>query len=116
MTARDVLLVYFFTVIGINAQFSDLIRGGKPLGLLLAVTAAFMLAEILVGIGAARLLGLDASIGLLSASISMTWAATAPPLPGRRSLPIHAASPMRWRSACFARRWAFCLQVSPAAP
>jgi glutamate:Na+ symporter, ESS family len=72
LTARDILLVYFFTVIGINAHIGDLARGGKPLGVLLVVTVAFMLVENLVGIGAARLLGLQPSIGLLAGSISMT--------------------------------------------
>ena len=72
LTARDILLVYFFTVIGINAHVGDLLRGGRPLAVLLAVTVAFMLAENLVGVGAARLLGLDPSVGLLAASISMT--------------------------------------------
>jgi ESS family glutamate:Na+ symporter len=70
--ARDILLVYFFTVIGINAHVSDLARGGKPLVVLLTVTLAFMLAENAVGVGAARLLGLDPSIGLLAGSVSMT--------------------------------------------
>ena len=31
LTARDVLLVYFFTTIGINASLKDLLSGGKPL-------------------------------------------------------------------------------------
>ncbi len=72
LTARDILLVYFFTVIGINAHVGDLVRGGKPLGVLLAVTLAFMVAENFAGIGAARLLGLDPSVGMLAGSISMT--------------------------------------------
>jgi len=72
LTARDILLVYFFTVIGINAQVGDLARGGKPLAVLLAVTVAFMVAANVVGVGAARLLGLDPSVGLLAGSISMT--------------------------------------------
>lgn len=72
LTARDILLVYFFTVIGINAHIGDLARGGRPLAVLLVVTVAFMLTENLVGIGAARLLGLQPSIGLLAGSISMT--------------------------------------------
>jgi ESS family glutamate:Na+ symporter len=29
--ARDILLVYFFTTIGINASLKDLLAGGKPL-------------------------------------------------------------------------------------
>ena len=71
LTARDLLLVYFFTVIGINARVDDLLRGGKPLAALLVVTLTFMFAGNLVGVGAARLLGLDPSVGLLAASISM---------------------------------------------
>lgn len=31
MTERDLLLVYFFTAIGLNARFSDLLSGGRPL-------------------------------------------------------------------------------------
>ena len=72
LTARDILLVYFFTVIGINAHVSDLLRGGRPLGVLLAVTVAFMFVENIVGVTAARLLGLDPSVGLLAGSIAMT--------------------------------------------
>jgi ESS family glutamate:Na+ symporter len=72
LTARDILLVYFFAVIGINAQVGDLVRGGKPLALLLAVTLAFMFAENLLSVGAAGILGLDPSVGLLAASVSMT--------------------------------------------
>ncbi|NOJ39116.1 sodium/glutamate symporter [Bradyrhizobium australiense] len=72
LTARDILLVYFFTVIGINAHFGDLALGGKPLGVLLVVTVVFMLAENLAGVGVAGLLGLQPSVGLLAGSISMT--------------------------------------------
>jgi ESS family glutamate:Na+ symporter len=59
-------------VIGINANVGDLMRGGRPLGALLAVTVAFMFTGNLAGAGAAHLLGLDPSIGLLAGSISMT--------------------------------------------
>jgi ESS family glutamate:Na+ symporter len=72
LTARDILLVYFFTVIGINAQIGDLMRGGRPLVVLLAITVAFMFAENLAGIGAASLMGLDPAVGLLAGSVSMT--------------------------------------------
>jgi len=40
LNARDVLLVYFFTTIGINARFSDLLSGGRRLLLLLGLTWA----------------------------------------------------------------------------
>ena len=85
LTARDLLLVYFFTVIGINARVGDLLRGGKPLAALLVVTLAFMFAGNLVGVGAARLLGLDPSACWLPAS---QWSGvTAPRSLGRLSSP-----------------------------
>ncbi len=49
--ARDVLLVYFFTTIGINASFRDLLAGGKPLVILLCATMVFMIIQNLTGIG-----------------------------------------------------------------
>jgi ESS family glutamate:Na+ symporter len=72
LTARDIMLVYFFTVIGMNAQVGDLVRGGRPLAILLAVTVAFMILENLAGMSVAGLLGVDPAIGLLAGSISMT--------------------------------------------
>ena len=72
LSARDVLLVYFFTVIGINSQVRELHRGGKPLLTLLGIAVAFMVAQNLIGVAAAPLLGLDRSVGLLAGSISMT--------------------------------------------
>ena len=51
--ARDVLLVYFFTTIGINASFSDLLGGGKPLVILLAATVVFMVLQNFTGIDVA---------------------------------------------------------------
>ena len=42
LAARDILLVYFFTTIGINSSVRDLISGGRPLTiLLLIVTCLF---------------------------------------------------------------------------
>jgi len=43
LETRDVLLVYFFTAIGLNARISDLIRGGRPLATLLILTLLFIL-------------------------------------------------------------------------
>ena len=44
--ARDFLLVYFFTTIGINARFRDLLAGGKPLVILLMITVVTMLPHV----------------------------------------------------------------------
>jgi len=45
MRARDLLLVYFFTTVGMNASFADLRRGGRSLVVLLALTIVLMLAQ-----------------------------------------------------------------------
>jgi len=71
LTARDVLLVYFFTTIGINASFKDLLAGGKPLVILLAITIGYMFLQNLTGITVASLFGQDSRIGLLGGTISL---------------------------------------------
>lgn len=71
LMARDVLLVYFFTTIGINASLKDLMKGGKPLVVLLAITIFFMVMQNVVGISVASLFGLEPVFGLLSGSISL---------------------------------------------
>ncbi|NVN83348.1 sodium/glutamate symporter [Vibrio sp. Scap16] len=69
--ARDVLLVYFFTTIGINSSLKDLFKGGKPLVILLIITIFFMIMQNIVGISVASLFGLEPVFGLLSGSISL---------------------------------------------
>jgi len=71
LTARDVLLVYFFTTIGINASLQDLLSGGKPLVVLLAITIAYMFVQNLTGISVARLFDLPSSVGLLGGTVSL---------------------------------------------
>jgi glutamate:Na+ symporter, ESS family len=69
--ARDVLLVYFFTTIGINASFRDLLEGGKPLLILLIATIVFMMLQNLVGIGVASAVGLEPAVGILGGTVSL---------------------------------------------
>jgi ESS family glutamate:Na+ symporter len=71
LRARDVLLVYFFTTIGINASARDLLAGGRPLLILLAITIAFMFAQNLTGIGVASLFDLPAAVGVVGGSMSL---------------------------------------------
>ena len=69
--ARDVLLVYFFTTIGINASFRDLLSGGKPLLILLVATVVFMMLQNMTGIGVASAVGLEPAVGLLGGTVSL---------------------------------------------
>jgi Na+/glutamate symporter len=71
LAARDLLLVYFFTTIGINASLKDLVAGGKPLMVLLAVTIAYMVLQNLTGISVAALFDLPAAVGVLGGTISL---------------------------------------------
>jgi ESS family glutamate:Na+ symporter len=71
LAARDLLLVYFFTTIGINSSLKDLLNGGKPLIILLVITIGFMLLQNLTGLTVARLFGLQSQVGLLGGSISL---------------------------------------------
>ncbi|WP_283130446.1 sodium/glutamate symporter [Enterovibrio norvegicus] len=71
LVARDVLLVYFFTTIGINSSLRDLMKGGKPLVVLLLITIGYMVIQNLTGISVAGLFGLEAPVGLLGGSVSL---------------------------------------------
>jgi len=69
--ARDVLLVYFFTTIGINASLKDLLAGGKPLVILLFITIAYMVVQNLTGISVAALFDMQTPAGLLGGTVSL---------------------------------------------
>ena len=62
LDARDMLLLYFFTGIGLNAKIGDLIAGGRPLLILLGLTLAFLVIQNLIAAGSAAALGLPAGI------------------------------------------------------
>jgi len=69
--ARDILLVYFFTTIGINASLKDLLAGGKPLLILLAITLTYMVIQNLTAVSVASLFGGTAAAGLLGGTVSL---------------------------------------------
>ncbi len=69
--ARDVLLVYFFTTIGINASLKDLLAGGKPLVILLSITIAYMVVQNLTAVSIVGLIGGDPAGGLLGGTVSL---------------------------------------------
>jgi len=71
LSARDFLLVYFFTTIGINASLRDLVTGGKPLIILLTITIGYMVVQNLTGVSVAAAFGLAAPVGLLGGSVSL---------------------------------------------
>lgn len=71
LASRDFLLVYFFTIIGINASFKDLLAGGKPLFILLIITIGYMFVQNITGITVASLFDLPTAVGMLGGSVSL---------------------------------------------
>ena len=71
LAVRDILLVYFFTAIGINAKISDLVSGGKPLVILLVLTLGYIVLQDIIGISVAMLIDQPKAIGILTGSASL---------------------------------------------
>ena len=71
LEARDMLLLYFFTGIGLNAKLSDLLAGGRPLAVLLGVTLAYLVLQNLIAAGSVAALGLPKGITAFVGSASL---------------------------------------------
>jgi glutamate:Na+ symporter, ESS family len=71
LDARDMLLLYFFTGIGLNARLDDLVKGGRPFLVLLALTLVFLVIQNLIAAGSAAALGLPKGIAVLLGSASL---------------------------------------------
>ena len=71
MDARDMLLIVFFTTIGLSANVKMLTAGGWVLVILTIVAAANNVIQDLVGVGVARLLGASPGVGLLAGSAAL---------------------------------------------
>ena len=69
---QTILMLMFFTSIGLTASFAKLKEGGKSLMIFLCCVAAFVLLQNVVGISLAKALGLDPLIGLVVGSITLT--------------------------------------------
>jgi ESS family glutamate:Na+ symporter len=66
------LMLAFFATIGLNANLASLKAGGRTLVLFLGVVLGLLVLQDAIGIGMAKLMGLDPLIGLLGASISLS--------------------------------------------
>lgn len=71
LETRDQLLVIFFTTIGLNARVSDLVRGGRPLAILLALTIIFMVLQNLVALAGVSLFGMPPVASVLVGSAAL---------------------------------------------
>ena len=71
LASRDSLLIYFFTTIGLNARFSDLVKGGPLLGLMLILTIGYMFIQNGIGVLGASLFGLPSQAGVMMGTTSL---------------------------------------------
>lgn len=69
---QNILMLMFFTSIGLSASFVKLKEGGKSLVVFLICVAGFVLVQNAVGMSLASVLGLDPLIGLIVGSITLT--------------------------------------------
>ena len=67
---RDVLLLIFFSTVGLSANLSTLAAGGKSLAILVLISAVFLFVQDFTGIFLARLFDAHPGYGLMGGSIS----------------------------------------------
>jgi ESS family glutamate:Na+ symporter len=70
-TTGPLALLFFFASIGLNASLRDLAAGGRPLVVLLAITAGALLMENVIGTVCAWFLGAPPLLGLMAGSVSL---------------------------------------------
>lgn len=72
MANRDMLLVVFFTTIGLSSRIDVLKEGGKSLLILLVLAVGYLFIQNLAGIGIAAAAGAPPVLGLLTGSVSLS--------------------------------------------
>lgn len=70
-TLREVCMVFFFTSVGFQANLKVLKRGGKSLGVLLALVIGLIILQNIVAIGVSGVLHQSPLLGLCTGSIPM---------------------------------------------
>ena len=68
---RDLLMVAFMTTVGLGARLQLIREGGIQMIWLLALSTAGAIAQNLLGMGLARLLGVDVRLGILAGAVSL---------------------------------------------
>ena len=67
---RDVLLLIFFSTIGLSAKLRTLVVGGKALAVLVVIAGVFLLLQDAIGVALALLFGAHPGYGLMAGSVS----------------------------------------------
>ena len=69
---RDILLIVFFTCVGLSARFSALLQGGKALIILLVIAVCYLFIQNLTGLAVSSVTSLASPIGVLGSSVSLS--------------------------------------------
>ena len=69
---QSLLMITFFSSIGLSSDFSKLLKGGKPLLILVFIVTILIITQNIVGIGMAMLMNEDPFIGLIAGSITLS--------------------------------------------
>ena len=70
LSNRDALLIVFFTTIGLSARFSDLVKGGVNLVVLLVIAVVYLFVQNLTGLAAVSMTELPTAVGVIGAIIA----------------------------------------------
>jgi ESS family glutamate:Na+ symporter len=70
LALRDLLLLFFFSTIGLTARMRLLLEGGKTLAILIVVAAGLLVLQNSVGVALAWLFGGHPGLGLFAGSVS----------------------------------------------
>ena len=69
---QTTMMLVFFTSIGLSANFSRLIKGGKPLIVFLFVAGLLIICQNVIGVVGSLALGIHPAYGLLAGSVTLT--------------------------------------------
>lgn len=72
LALRDILMIAFFTTVGMSASLRLIKVGGVQVLLFFGLATAGAILQNLVGVGTASLLGLNPMLGLISGSVALT--------------------------------------------
>ena len=72
MVLRDMLMVAFFTTIGMSASLRLLVKGGKQVVIFLGTAVLGLILQMAWGSAAAKMLGLPALLGVIPGAVSLT--------------------------------------------
>ena len=70
LSLRDLLLLVFFSTIGLSAKFGTLIDGGKSLAILVVCAVGMLVLQNIAGIAVAKAFGVRPAYGLLAGSVA----------------------------------------------